>query len=176
MIAIQLLDLLKKRGKSARSTSRSKTTFQTDFPTCKRRRATVDISPIECRVVPARRKGLGGNPQRESFDKHALHRRFDDDRSDQKEWRVSEMKDASERTLAVSHCLSENSFQYGVRLYAIAEQRSGELLPLTRPGLTSESEGDAQALQCLSTTVREQISRLSNPVDCQACSEADSPL
>ena len=47
------------------------------------------------------------------------------------------------------------NIHHGVGFHAIAEQRIGELLPLTQSGLTSRSENDAQALRCVSATASE---------------------
>ena len=83
--------------------------------------------------------------------------------------RASQAKVASERTLDVGYCSSKDTFYHGVKLHAVAEQRSGQLPLLTRAGLTSGSENDLQAL-------RRVLPEITGGVLCGDKAYCDGPL
>ena len=83
--------------------------------------------------------------------------------------RASQAKVASERTPDVGYCSSKDTFYHGVKLHAVAEQRSGQLPLLTRAGLTSGSENDLQAL-------RRVLPEITGGVLCGDKAYCDGPL
>ena len=83
--------------------------------------------------------------------------------------RASQAKVASERTSDVGYCSSKDTFYHGVKLHAVAEQRSGQLPLLTRAGLTSGSENDLQAL-------RRVLPEITGGVLCGDKAYCDGPL